>query len=102
MLNAESSQQPKVRLANFAACGQLYELSDSAERLDILDQLQARLSQLEAMLTMTFGNSYDSFHNHSVENKDNYLWCCKMLASECKELSLHANDNLTAEVESHA
>ncbi len=65
----------------------IYQLRGNATNAMIQDHLDARLSQLEAMLTMSHGNGFATFDSWSDEIKDNYLWGCAMLATECKELA---------------
>jgi hypothetical protein len=88
MANSNSTQpQSNDRTIGFAApASPFYRLHEDVTPGDIHDQLEARLSQLDAMLTMTTGAGFESFSNWSNEIKENYLWACSMLAAECKEL----------------
>lgn len=65
----------------------LYQLAPEASKIDIMDQLQARLAQLSAMLCTTYGAGFATFDNWSDTVKENYLWGCASLAQECDELS---------------
>lgn len=90
MADSNSTQsQSNDRTITFAASNPLYTLHAGATSLDVQDQLSARLSQLQAMLTMTCGTGFETFNNWSDPIKDNYLWACSMLADECKELITH-------------
>lgn len=90
MSKVESTQQqPSARAVDFAAIDGLYQLKDDASQVDIIDQLNARLGQLSAMLTMTCGTGREHFDQWSDGVKGNYLWAASMIADECKELALH-------------
>ena len=85
-----TQQQPEARTLSFAAyCGPFYQLHNAATSADILDHLQARLCQLEALLITTCGNGHESFSSWNDEIQDNFLWACSMMAEECKELAGH-------------
>lgn len=71
---------------SFTAAGALYSVSEKASRGDVRDQLSARLGQLHAMLTITYGAGAESFDGWSAKIKDDYLWACAMTAKECSEL----------------
>ena len=88
-LNSTQSQSNDRTIA-FAASGPFYMLHADATVGDVHDQLDARLSQLRAMLTMTCGGGFETFNNWSDEIKQNYLWACSMLADECESLIRHA------------
>jgi len=64
----------------------LYHVAPSASKTDIINQLQARLAQLSAMLCTTYGGGFETFDNWSEDVKDNYLWGCATMADECREL----------------
>ena len=64
--------------------GSLYTLAAEVDRLDLIDHLAARISQLDAMLTMVCGQGADSFHQWSDDVQDNYLWACNSISTECK------------------
>lgn len=75
------------RELTFSASLGLYVISEKANALDVRNQFDARLAQLDAMLTMIHGNGIDTFDNWSTSVKDNYLWGCSMLVKECKDLA---------------
>lgn len=87
--NLTPAQQPTERDIDFAFGGKLYQLRPDATPLDVRDQLDARLSQLAAMLCMTYGAGFETFDNWADSIKENYLGGCAMLAKECEELSRH-------------
>jgi hypothetical protein len=95
-MSVESSQQPDNISFNFQAGGTLYRLHDDATEIDIYDQLTARLTQLNSMLSMVIGEGFDMFSNHSDQIQSDYLWTCAMLTRECQELAsckpCHANE----------
>jgi len=90
MANSNSTQhQQNDRTIHFACSAEMYQLHADATQADVRDQVEARLSQLCAMLTMTCGGGFETFDNWSDPIKHNYLWACSMLADECKELMIH-------------
>lgn len=90
MADSNSTQsQLNDRAINFATVGPFYTLHADVTPLDVRDQLAVRLSQLQSMLTMTYGNGFETFDNWSDTIKENYLWACSMLAAECKDLAKH-------------
>lgn len=90
MADGNSTQpQPNDRTINFAASVRLYQLHADATPMDVQDQLNARLSQLSAMLMMTVGAGFETFNDWSDKIKEDYLWACSMLADECKDLMDH-------------
>jgi hypothetical protein len=48
--------------------------------------LTNKLSQLRAMLLMTYGEARETFTNMSDTTQDNYLWACADLAGYCIEM----------------
>lgn len=54
--------------------------------VDVINDLQARLSQAYALLTVTQGEG-DSFNQWSPEIKSDYLWACADLVDQAKGLS---------------
>jgi hypothetical protein len=90
MTNCNSTQhQENDRTIHFACVSEMYQLHADATPTDVRDQLEARLSQLSAMLIMTSGAGFETFNNWSDPIKHNYLWACSMLADECDELVKH-------------
>lgn len=54
-----------------------------ADRIDIFDQMSAKILQLRSMLVLISGDGLDSFDSMSKELRENYLWACETLAGEC-------------------
>jgi hypothetical protein len=52
------------------------------------DRLTKKAAQLAAMLQMTYGAGFDSFHAWSDTIKENYLWACADLAEEISALAI--------------
>jgi len=52
---------------------------------DMLNDLQQRLDQVSAMLTMTYGN--ESFDQWRGDIKDNYLWACSTMIDQAKGMA---------------
>lgn len=67
----------------------LYQLRPEADQAEILEQLDTRLTQLSAMLTIVYGNGGETFRVWNDDIQDNFLWACQMLALECKDLAGH-------------
>ncbi len=65
----------------------------SGNVIDRLDDLDQKLAQLEAILAMTHGDAGESFRNMSDDLQDNFLWTCRTLASDCKELAFGLSAN---------
>jgi hypothetical protein len=90
MQTEKTSDKEQPRAMTFSCVGEsLYQLRPEASQLDILCQLQARLSQLDAMLTHVTGNGSETFQNWNDRLQDNYLWGCRMITNECKDLAGH-------------
>lgn len=51
-----------------------------------VDILSSKLSHLQAMLMMTYGNGQDPFDSMSDVVRDNYMWACAALVDDCIEL----------------
>lgn len=67
----------------------IYHVAPGTPKMDIIDQLQARLAHLSAMLCTTYGAGFQTFDNWSETIKEDYLWSCAMLVNECRDLSKH-------------
>lgn len=65
----------------------LYLLSPTADSLAIADQLDARQTQLAALLTMTHGEQGAAFRMLSDPLQDAFMWACATLAAEVQELT---------------
>jgi hypothetical protein len=92
MAGLDSTQTRRsARNVTFAAGGasgaEFYQLHENATTLDIVDHLNARLSQLRSMLAIAWNP--DTRQDWSTETLDNYMGACLMLAEECKDLSGH-------------
>lgn len=51
------------------------------------DTLTGKLTQLHAMLTMTYGAGAENFSELSERTRDNYLWACASMVRECETLT---------------
>lgn len=71
---------------NFAATPSLYRLDPAAHAMDALDQATARLSQLRAMLSLTFGEGAKHLRELDATRRDNFMWGCATLVDEAVEL----------------
>lgn len=54
---------------------------------DDCNRLTRKLSQLEAVLHGTYGDSREGFDSMADDVRENYMWACADLAGECKELA---------------
>lgn len=57
-----------------------------SSHMDDFDRLSAVSKQLSALLHMTFGETGDSFRNHSDDIQDNFMWACGDMADEIAKL----------------
>jgi len=72
---------------NFPApAAPLYVLANNVDTLTLVDQLSARLAQLQAMLAMTRSNAGEMFRRMDAEYQEHYLWACGMIADEARDL----------------
>lgn len=53
---------------------------------DVSTLLSAKLSQLEAMLMATHGETGEHFRRHNGTVQDNFMWSCTDVATECRAL----------------
>lgn len=70
--------------SKFTATPGVYEVAGS--KLDIGDQIASRIQQLDAMLTMTFGESGESFRDMNADLQDSFLWSCSSAITEIRQL----------------
>lgn len=80
------STKPYTAMTFTAAAG-IYLLSPSVRELDIVDQIHARQTQLDAMLAMTFGEAGELFREMSDTRQDLYLGACASAADEIRQLT---------------
>lgn len=73
-------------IPTFTAGGKIYRLSTEAKPGDLIDQINARMAQLSAMLNMVIAEGSERFGQMSAEIKDDYLWGCSMLCDEARDL----------------
>jgi len=71
----------------FTAATGIYQLSPDAHEIDIIDQLHARQTQLDAMLAMTFGEAGENFRGMSEVRQDIYMGACASAADEIQQLT---------------
>lgn len=58
---------------------------------DVRDECNAltrKLTQLQALLFMTYGEERESLNSVSEDLQDNFMWACHDMADECLALSL--------------
>ena len=73
-----------MKTMNFTASPGLYAIV--GDRGDMCDQISARLSQLEAMLALTYGDQRETFGNNPDVMQDQFMWACGMMAGEIRQL----------------
>lgn len=71
----------------FTAATDIYRLSPTAHKMDIIDQLNARQSQLEAMLAATYSDCGESFRGMPEARQDMFMWACADAAKEVGQLT---------------
>ena len=71
-------------LIKSASGGALYSFADGVTPDDIYSTISAKLSQLEAMLTIA--RSTDTFQSFDGITQENHIWACADLAEECRRL----------------
>lgn len=62
------------------------EKTHTSDARDMYDNLQKKLAQLHAMLTMTYGNAREAIDEMSDSLRDNYYWACADMAKDCGDL----------------
>lgn len=63
--------------------------------------MDKKLSQLEALLEMTYCSASEAFNDMDARLRENYLWMCSDMVKDCIELSNELAKYLSREV-SHA
>lgn len=89
-----TQHQSDVRSINSTFAPGLYQLQSGVTSGEVLDQLETRIYQLSAMLTMICGGGFDTFNNWNDQIRGDYLWACSMMADECRELVKYAAPTL--------
>ena len=69
-----------------SAAAPVYSIAEGASLGDLSDMLSARLAHLDAILAMTHGEAGEAFRTFRSDTQDTYLWGCRQLATECREL----------------
>lgn len=54
---------------------------------DAFDTLTSKLAQVQSMLMMTYGVASESFNSMNEQLRDNYLWACESMVSDCMALT---------------
>jgi hypothetical protein len=80
----------------FTGGSDIYQFQPQVRSVSLLDHLDARLTQLAAMLSLVTGEGHDNFAAHSDEIQHNFLWACSMMVDECIELR-HAMNRATVD-----
>lgn len=84
--STSSNQNQDIERFTFTSTPGLYQLRNDVSAMDLIDQVGTRLSQLTAMLMMTYGEGGEAFRSLNDDHQDNYLWGCFDLATESKQL----------------
>lgn len=61
--------------------------TDSRQKIDAADELRNKATQLHAILSMIYGEGFNTFSVMSGEIQQNYLWACADLAKDVETLS---------------
>ncbi len=81
----------------FQAAGPVFGFVPGVEAGDIVDQLAARQSPLEALLAMTHGEAGEAFRAMSDALQDGFMWACSMIAREVRGLTDALEERQVAE-----
>lgn len=85
---ASKSQRTPPRLQprhDRTTAAPVYALDPRAAAVSTYDSLSSSLSQLSAMLS-TVSAGFETFNDLSPKVKENYLWACATLATECEQM----------------
>lgn len=75
------------KTATFTAAGNVYDFKPDAAKIDLRDQLNAKISQAKAMLTILVSDGgLEHFNCMSVDSQSDYLWGISMAVDESKDL----------------
>lgn len=73
--------------ASFTAAGNVYEFKSGTNPMDLRDQLNAKISQAQAMLNMLVSDGgLEHFSAMSSDSQSDYLWGISMAIDESKDL----------------
>ena len=82
----KSTTTPAISVtSDFTAPRGAYAIVGNSDNLE--DQMNMRISQLRAMLEMTYGEPGEAFRRMNAEIQDNYLWACTTMVAEIAQLS---------------
>jgi len=70
--------------SNFTAAPGTYAIV--GDRMEVTDQLNARIGQLNAMLSLTYGEQGRTFRNTNDTLQDDFMWSCSMAIQEIQQL----------------
>lgn len=75
------------KTATFTAAGNIYQFEPEAKKMDLRDQLNAKISQAQAMLNMLVSDGgLEHFDAMSKDSRADYLWGVSMAIDESKDL----------------
>ena len=76
-----------TKTATFTAAGNVYEFKHGTNPMNLRDQLNAKISQAQAMLNMLVSDGgLEHFSAMSVDSQSDYLWGVSMAIDESKDL----------------
>ncbi len=86
--DATSTTARRIPVFNFPplTTHPLYAIAEGVTIGNLEDLMGARLDQLQAMLTMTYGESGEDFRRNNDTLQESYMWACFMASNECREL----------------
>ena len=70
--------------SNFTASNGIYAIV--GDRMEVTNQLNARIGQLDAMLSLTYGEQGETFRNTNDTLQDDFMWSCSMAIQEIQQL----------------
>lgn len=85
-VQGKSDERPLHVLDFPSKAVRVYAISPGADLFDVRTLLEARISQLESLLTVPYGECGPSFRGLNDDLQDSFMWTCSYLASEVRAL----------------
>jgi hypothetical protein len=82
----KTTNTPAISVTSeFTAPRGAYAIVGNSNNLE--DQMNMRISQLRAMMEVTYGEPGEAFRRMNAEIQDNYLWACTTMVAEIAQLA---------------
>lgn len=85
-VKGKSDERPLHVLDFPSKAVRVYAISPDADLFDVRTLLEARISQLESLLMVPYGECGPSFRGLNDDLQDSFMWTCSYLASEVRAL----------------